>query len=103
MVPELITGAAVTDHLKMTVPYMGWDFKATSFVRNGSVILETKKGVQLRGGIYPSKMPDGSSVILFVGSPRVHTIQELEVNKGPACLPQPKQAFSLSFQFRLCA
>ena len=64
----------------MTVPYLGWDFKmASSSGRKGSYILKSKAGLELKGGIYPSQLPDGTPVILFLGSPRLNTLDEMQV------------------------
>ena len=66
----------------MTVPYLGWDFEiASSLGRKGSYILKSKSGLELKGGIYPSQLPDGSPVILFLGSPRLNTLDEMQVSR----------------------
>ena len=52
---------------------------ASSSGRKGSYILKSKAGLELKGGIYPSKLPDGSPVILFLGSPRLNTLDEMQV------------------------
>ena len=69
----------------MEVPYLGWDFvMASSSGRKGSYILKVKgeksKGLELKGGIYPTKLPDGSPAILFIGSPRLNTLDEMQVD-----------------------
>ena len=80
LIPELTLGSLVSEHLEMTIPYLGWDFDmASSSGRKGSYILKARSGLELKGGIYPSKLPDGTPVILFLGSPRLNTLDEMQV------------------------
>ena len=64
----------------MVIPFLGWDFKmASTSGRKGCYVLRDKKGLELKGGLYPSHMPDGSLVLLFLGSPRLATLEDLQV------------------------
>ena len=64
----------------MVVPFLGWDFR-TSFahLRKGSTILRDATGLELKGSLHPSKMPDGTPVLLFLGTPRLDTLQDFQV------------------------
>ena len=104
MLPGMGPGSLVSDHLEMVIPWTGWDFNVTNDVRRGAVLLRTKPrggvvtaaggdartqdaaavgqaaGTQLKGGMYSSRMPDGTPVVVFVGSLRVLTIDDLQVS-----------------------
>jgi hypothetical protein len=80
--------------MQMNVPWTGWDFKTrpiTIGIRSGCVLLETMTGVELKGAFYPTRLSDGSDAVLFVGSPRVHTLSELEVRDYFSRRHQPQQ------------
>ena len=47
--------------------------------RKGSYIVRDKTGLELKGSLQPSKMADGTPVLLFLGSPRVATLEDLQV------------------------
>ena len=65
---------------QMVRPFLGWDFKGhISSIRKGSYILRDKTGLELKGGIYPTKALDGSPALLFLGSPRLDNIDDLTV------------------------
>ena len=64
----------------MTTPYLGWDFKLASVGgRKGSYIVRDKTGLELKGSLQPSKMSDGTPVLLFLGTPRLTTLEDLQV------------------------
>ena len=66
----------------MNIPYMGWPglWTACTSGRRGSYILRViSTGLELKGGFYPSKLNDGSPVVLFLGSPRINTLDEMQV------------------------
>lgn len=83
LAPLMVPGCLVSDHLDMVIPWTGWDFKITNDSRRGAVVLRTKPresqggaagavegGMELKGGLYASTMPDGNPVVVFVGSLR---------------------------------
>ena len=66
--------------LQMTTPYLGWDFKLSfSGARQGSYIVKDKTGMELKGSLQPSKMPDGTPILLFLGSPRLTMLADMQV------------------------
>ena len=72
----------------MVIPFLGWDFKtASTSGRKGCYVLRDKTGLELKGGLYPSHMPDGSAVLLFLGSPRLATLEDLQVGVTALMLP----------------
>ncbi len=64
----------------MTTPYVGWDFSMISASgRKGCFILRCKaNGLELKGGIYLTQMPDGTPGLLFLGSPRLGSVEDLK-------------------------
>ena len=88
----------------MVIPFLGWDFKmASTSGRKGCYVLRDKTGLELKGGLYPTHMPDGSAVLLFLGSPRLATLEDLQVGVDAVdCFPKPDGELAASYAPPLC-
>lgn len=68
--------------LQIRVPYLEWDKEAVEMfaeLQGTCCVLRTVTGLELKGGLNMTMLPNGERGILFTGSPRVADLTELKV------------------------
>ena len=67
--------------LQISVPYTDWDYDTLASLGASCCLLRSSKGLELKGGFKATHLPGGAKGLLFVGSPRVTDLKELEVRR----------------------
>ncbi|GIL96581.1 hypothetical protein Vretimale_2365 [Volvox reticuliferus] len=78
---SLIPGSLVTDTLKLRHPYIPFEYDKMVLESDSLYLLKAlQTGLEFKGQMVQTSMPDGAPVLLFLGSPRVANLEEMSVH-----------------------
>ncbi|EFJ46683.1 guanylyl and adenylyl cyclase family member [Volvox carteri f. nagariensis] len=77
----LTRGSPVSDTFKLRHPYIPFEYDKMVLESSSLYLLKSlETGLEFKGQMVQSSMPDGLPVLLFLGSPRVANLEEMSVH-----------------------
>ncbi|GLC52309.1 hypothetical protein PLESTB_000607500 [Pleodorina starrii] len=74
----LTRGSLVSDTFKLRHPYIPFEYERMVLESDSLFLLKSlEKGLEFKGQMVQTSMPDGLPVLLFLGSPRVANLEEM--------------------------
>eukprot|EP00195_Chlamydomonas_chlamydogama_P006345 CAMPEP_0202897216 /NCGR_PEP_ID=MMETSP1392-20130828/6039_1 /ASSEMBLY_ACC=CAM_ASM_000868 /TAXON_ID=225041 /ORGANISM="Chlamydomonas chlamydogama, Strain SAG 11-48b" /LENGTH=1191 /DNA_ID=CAMNT_0049582803 /DNA_START=21 /DNA_END=3596 /DNA_ORIENTATION=- len=78
MFPAMQPGRHVREFFRIRHPYAAWDATKIKELHQSCFLLTTPTGLELKGQFVETAMPDGTTVLLFMGSPRISDLDEMQ-------------------------